>query len=91
MDNLVAYCSSPDTTSYFCPTCGCHVFLASREGTTSTAAEEDKERWAIVTGTIVGSPKPEDTDSGQSAGELVSNWEWVHNQASDTQDGGISI
>lgn len=88
---MVAYSHSACFTSYFCPTCGCHVFACTTKSRTSPGRDEDAEQWAVATGTIVGCPDPEDGEPGLSSGESLSAWEWVHEKVSDTQDGGISI
>lgn len=47
LTNLTSYSPSPSTTTYFCSTCGCHLFRQS-------SAHES--RWAVTTGTIISSP-----------------------------------
>lgn len=42
--NLTTYSPSPSTTTYFCSTCGCHLFRHS------------EPRWEVTTGTIISSP-----------------------------------
>lgn len=47
LTNLTSYSPSPSTTTYFCSTCGCHLFRHS-----STHGS----RWEVTTGTIISSP-----------------------------------
>ncbi|OIW30681.1 hypothetical protein CONLIGDRAFT_287831 [Coniochaeta ligniaria NRRL 30616] len=93
VDGLVAYSPTARSISYFCATCGCHVFACTSEPRTTTDRDEDTEQWAVATGTIVGCPDPEDgmRMPGLASGEPISEWDWIHEKVSDTQDGGISV
>jgi hypothetical protein len=93
VDGLAAYSPTPRSTLYFCATCGCHVFVRTKEGSTPPDSDKDTEecQWAVATGTIVESPDPEESKPGLSSGELISEWEWVHDRVSETLDGGTSV
>ncbi|KAK0753655.1 Mss4-like protein [Schizothecium vesticola] len=46
--NLTSYSPSPSTTTYFCSTCGCHLFRRH--------SDTHEPRWEVTTGTIISSP-----------------------------------
>lgn len=88
LGGLASYSSTERSISYFCPTCGCHVFACTRE-TPSSPGDEDTAQWAVATGTIVGCP----TEPGPPSHEPISEleWDWIHDGVSSTKDGGLSI
>ncbi|KAJ9134679.1 Glutathione-dependent formaldehyde-activating enzyme [Coniochaeta hoffmannii] len=98
LDALVAYSPTPHSTSYFCATCGCHVFVCATDASTIPGHENDTEecQWAVATGTIVGGQDTEGSKPGLSSAEdqsndVLSKWDWMHDRVPETMDGGISV
>ncbi|KAH6630108.1 hypothetical protein B0J18DRAFT_487948 [Chaetomium sp. MPI-SDFR-AT-0129] len=74
---LKRYSPSADSTRYFCPTCGCHVFCAKHP---SPSAPAEEWEWEVATGTILDAPEPSN----------LSPETWTHRNINDTKDGGLS-
>ncbi|KAB5546978.1 glutathione-dependent formaldehyde-activating enzyme [Coniochaeta sp. 2T2.1] len=75
LDGLTAYASAPHSTSYFCPKCGCHIFVCSKRPVTPRGLGESiegTEQWAVATGTIAGSPGNGSADETRDGG--ISVW-----------------
>ncbi|SPQ19797.1 73a16fe7-1b47-4b2c-8e32-d1f8fd41fa75 [Thermothielavioides terrestris] len=74
---LQSYSTSPASTRYFCSTCGCHVFRASRP---SPSSAPEQWSWEVATGAVVDGPAP--------TSSLPEQWRHLHIR--DTKDGGLS-
>ena len=73
---LESYSASPTSARYFCATCGCHVFRASRP---SPSVSPEQCEWSVATGVIVDAPNLHTPPS-----------KWKHQHINDTKDGGLS-